>query len=176
MPWTLISPLMIRIIAILAVLTALVGGGWYLHHSGYQSGYAVAEAIGKNNMNEYREAQQKQLDALYKKQRQVEDDLQQKLQQSLKEKEDEIRAINGTHDRLIRGLRERASRRDSTPVTIETPTITTFECTGAASTGQELSREDGEFLVGEAASADTLRQALKQCREAYQRLIDRQLE
>lgn len=176
MYWSVISPLMTRIIAALTVLTALVGGGWYLHHSGYQSGYAVAEAIGEKNLNDYREAQRKLIEAAAAKQRQIEDDLQTKLLQSLKEKEDAIKAINDTHERLVRGLRERASRRDTAPVTIENPTITTFECTRAPGTGEGLSREDGEFLVGEAASADILREALKQCRAAYERLLEKQLE
>ena len=177
MYWTLMmSPLVRRIVMILAAVTALVGSGMYIHHSGYKSGYAEAEAIGISNMNSYREEQRRQLDALYKKQRQIEDELQTKLTQSIVEKENEIKAINDAHDRIVRGLRERPTRRDSAPVIVETPVITTSECTRTGSTGQELSREDGEFLVGEAASADTLRQALKQCREAYQRLIDRQLE
>ena len=101
MYWSVISPFMTRIIAALTVLTALVGGGWYLHHSGYQSGYAVAEAIGQNNLNEYREAQRKLADAALAKQREIEDDLQTKLLQSLKEKEDAIKAINDTHERLV---------------------------------------------------------------------------
>lgn len=176
MPWTLISPLMIRIIAILVVLTALVGGGWYLHHSGYQSGYAVAEQIGEAKLTTYREEQRKQLDEFYAKQRQLEADLQKKMQDSLMEKENEIKAINDRHAALVSSLRSRPSRNSGTPVVIETPVITTFECTRVPSTGEELSREDAEFLAGEAASADILKEALKQTRKAYEAILEKQNE
>lgn len=176
MHWTMISPLITRIIAVIAVVTALVGGGWYLHHSGYQYGYAVAEAKGKDILDNYREEQRKQLDEFYAKQRQMEADLQKQMQDSLMEKENEIKAINDRHAALVSSLRQRPSRPDPSPVVIETPTITTFECTRVPSTGKELSREDGEFLAGEAASADILREALKQCRAFYEALLEKQTE
>lgn len=176
MPWIMMSPLITRIIVVIAVLTALVGGGWYLHHSGYQSGYAAAEQIGEAKLTAYREEQRKQLDEFYAKQRQLEADLQKKMQDSLMEKENEIKAINARHAALVSSLQQRPSRNSTTPVVIETPTITTFECTRVPGTGEGLSREDGEFLAGEAASADILRQALKQCRASYERLLEKQLE
>lgn len=172
----MMSPLITRIIVVIVVLTALVGGGWYLHHSGYQSGYAVAEQIGEAKLATYREEQRKQLDEFYAKQRQLEADLQKKMQDSLMEKENEIKAINDRHAALVSSLRSRPSRNSGTPVVIETPVITTFECTRVPSTGEELSREDAEFLAGEAASADILKEALKQCRAAYERLLEKQLE
>jgi len=176
MPWIMMSPLITRIVAVVAVLTALAGGGWYLHHSGYQSGYAVAEQIGEAKLTAYREEQRKQLDAFYAKQRQMEADLQKQMQDSLMEKENEIKAINDRHAALISSLRSRPSRNSGTPVVIETTTITTSECTRVPSTGEELSREDAEFLAGEAASADILKEALKQTRKAYEAILEKQNE
>jgi len=167
-----VFPFVVRILAIVLVIATLIGGGMYIHHSGYEAGYAKAQAEGQLELNKYKEAQRLEIERVRSVARQVEVDLQTKLLQSLAEKEDEIKSINATHDRLVSSMRSRASRRDSEPITINSPTITTFECTRKPGTGEELSREDGEFLIGEAASADILRQALKQCREAYRRAIE----
>ena len=170
------TPLITRIIAVIAVVTALVGGGWYLHHSGYQSGYTVAEQIGESKLSAYKEEQRKQMDAFYAKQRLIEASLQKQMQDSLMEKENEIKAINDRHAALVSSLRQRPSRPVPTPVVIETPTVTTFECSRVPSTGEELSREDGELLAGEAASADILKEALKQTRKAYEAILEKQNE
>lgn len=167
----LLTPVVMRILKVLAILVALVAGGMYIHHQGYKAGYSEAESKGKIEMQSYKDAQQKLIDAVAAEKLRVETDLQTKLLQSVAEKENEIKAINTTHERLLIGLRARPSRPTPAPATITSPTITTYECTRAAGDGEGLSREDGEFLVGEAASADILRQALKQCREAYQRLL-----
>jgi hypothetical protein len=167
-----VSPVVARILAVVLVIVALIGGGMYIHHSGYQKGYATAEAEGQVKLDKYKEAQRLEIERVRSVARQVEMDLQTKLLQSLSEKEDAIKQINATHDRLVSSLRNRASRTDPSPVTISTPVITTFECTRKPGTGEELSREDGEFLIGEATSADILREALKQCREAYKRVIE----
>lgn len=62
-------------------------------------------------------------------------------------------------DVAIISLRDRPKRSATLP---DTPRV---ECSGA--TGRELSREDAEFLVREAARADTLRAGLEACYAAY---------
>jgi hypothetical protein len=168
---TLVSPIIARLIRIVLVVAAIVGGGFYLHHSGYNEGYRVAEDKGKIELAEYKETQRKKLDELVAANRKTEEDLQTKLLQSQSEKELEIQAINDTHQRLVHSLRNRAPRKP-TPTPDPSPTPSTTECPRAGSNGSELSREDGEFLVGEAAAADTLRQALRLCREAYNRILE----
>jgi hypothetical protein len=85
-----------------------------------------------------------------------------KLMEQLKDKEDAIKGINKRHAVIVSGLRQRTER----PVTI--PTIkedcSASICSGAGSTGEQLYRQDAEFLIGEAAKADVLREALKTCR------------
>lgn len=84
------------------------------------------------------------------------------LVQQLKDKEDAIKTLNQRHAFIVNGLRQRAER----PVTLtfSTENSGSFVGTGTGSTGQQLYREDAEFLIGEAAKADILREALKTCR------------
>ena len=85
-----------------------------------------------------------------------------KLTEQLKDKEDAIKSINKRHAAIVSGLRQRTER----PITI--PTVkeagSASVCTGTGSTGEQLYRQDAEFLIGEAAKADILREALKTCR------------
>lgn len=85
-----------------------------------------------------------------------------KLTKQLKDKEDAIKSINKRHAAIVSGLRQRTER----PITITTvkEVSSASVCTGTGSTGEQLYREDAEFLIGEAAKADILREALKTCR------------
>lgn len=85
-----------------------------------------------------------------------------KLTEQLKDKEDAIKGINKRHAAIVSGLRQRTER----PITLtfSTETSGSSVCTGAGSTGEQLYRQDAEFLIGEAAKADILREALKTCR------------
>lgn len=65
----------------------------------------------------------------------------------IRKRDEEINSILAERDALAKRLRNRASRPQVTPKTSETPA----PCTGA-----QLFREDGEFLVGEAARADKI--------------------
>ena len=91
-----------------------------------------------------------------------EEEHKQQLAKQLKDKEDAIKSLNQRHASIVNGLRQRAER----PITLTFSTETSGSSigTGAGSTGQQLYREDAEFLIGEAAKADTLREALKSCR------------
>lgn len=66
----------------------------------------------------------------------------------------QIRAITGKLNATVEQLRQRPERVPVAPA-----------CEGT--TGAELSRPDAEFLAGEAARADRLRQALATCYQLY---------
>jgi len=74
-----------------------------------------------------------------------------------KEKEDEIRNINSRHASILSSLQQRTSREQAQTL----PVVSA----GARSTGQQLFREDAEFLIGEATKAMILRQSLIDCRK-----------
>jgi hypothetical protein len=84
------------------------------------------------------------------------------LAEQLKDKEDAIKTINKRHAGIVNGLRQRAER-PVPSISQETPVAPVSS--GARSTGESLYREDAEFLIGEAAKADILREALTVCRK-----------
>ncbi len=73
------------------------------------------------------------------------------------EKENEIKSINSKHTAIINSLRNRPER---TPKDESTSIV----CAGAGSTGEQLFREDAEFLIGQAQLAEILKQSLTVCR------------
>jgi hypothetical protein len=75
-----------------------------------------------------------------------------------KKKDNEIQVINNRLAAVTSELRKRASRNSQDPAS----------CKGG--TGSTLFAEDGEFLVGEAARADRIREALRECYERYESL------
>lgn len=85
-----------------------------------------------------------------------------KLTEQLKDKEDAIKSINKRHATIVSGLRQRTERPITVPTVKEASSAPV--CTGTGSTGEQLYRQDAEFLIGEAAKADILREALKTCR------------
>lgn len=78
-----------------------------------------------------------------------------------KEKDAKIASLNTRLGTAISSLSERPQRPPSTPQGAPA------SCIGAGATGAQLSREDAEFLVREAARADSLRLALGQCYQQY---------
>lgn len=85
--------------------------------------------------------------------------LQNKLIIVEQDKQNEIKAINLKHDAIVSSLRNRPNRTAST----ESNNSTTI-CPRAGSTGEQLFREDAEFLIGEASKAMILRESLASCR------------
>ncbi len=75
------------------------------------------------------------------------------------EKENEIKSINSKYNSIISSLRNRPER----TITIETSSPSTV-CPRTSCTGEQLFREDAEFLIGEATKAETLKQSLTACR------------
>ena len=79
-----------------------------------------------------------------------------------KEKDAQIASLNSRLGTALDGLRQRPPRSDPAP---SQGPAASCNCQGA--TGSQLSREDSEFLVREAARADKLRSALDQCYRQY---------
>jgi hypothetical protein len=77
-----------------------------------------------------------------------------------KDKNDQINAINTRLANALVELRNRPSRPK-----FEASSVT------ACGTGATLYAEDGSFLIGEAARADTIRSALQACYEQYDSLM-----
>jgi hypothetical protein len=157
-------------------VAAVVGMCFFIHHSGYEKGYAKAEAEGIQKMVEYQALQRSALEAATREVKRIEDDLQTKLLTATAEKEIEIKNLNDAHKRALDSVRRRAARRASSPAVSTGPGTPTIVSSGRDCTGAELSREDAEFLIGEAANADTLKQIVKHCRAAYKRLRDSQIK
>jgi len=82
------------------------------------------------------------------------------------EKDREIKNISARAAALANSLRNRPERPTVSGGVSETASAGSHSCTGS-----ELSRQDAEFLIGEAARADEYRAALKQCYTQYQALM-----
>lgn len=86
-------------------------------------------------------------------------ELQKKIVLTQLSKENEIKAINSKHNAIVSSLRNRPER-----ITIKETNSCTSVCSGTGSTGEQLFREDAEFLIGEASKAMILRESLTACR------------
>jgi len=161
------SPILVKWLAGIAVVVALLGGGFFAYKSAYNSGFSSAETKAQLKMSEYKESQRKALEKLEAENRKTEEELVTRILEAQAEKDNEINEINIAHQRLVDSLRDRARRIDRDAQAREDSTAATANCPRAACTGAELSREDAEFLAGEAAFADTLRKALEFCRATW---------
>lgn len=153
-PWFLLG-------AALAVAAAGAGGLYKGHELGMAE---VQQAWDKEKTQQYAAYAEAQESA-----RRKEQELQASADKLRKEKDAEIRNINARATALSNSLRERASR--PAPEASTVPSTASAGCAAASCTGAGLSREDAEFLAGEAARADELRAALKQCHAQYGALI-----
>jgi hypothetical protein len=151
-PWLLLG-------ATLAVVAAS-GAGYY---KGIGHGRAeVQQAWDTAKAEQYAEYAKGQEAA-----RQKEQQLQYEADRLRRDKDAQIRNINARATALANSLRDRNSRSTAAdPSAGDTGTGQT----GSRCTGSELSREDAEFLAGEAARADQLRAALRQCVAQYEAL------
>jgi len=86
--------------------------------------------------------------------RETEHKQQGEVDETLKRQNAELASVNASLRRDLDRVRQRQAR-------ARVPKASAPEC--ARATGAELSREDAEFLVGEAARADRLRGALRAC-------------
>jgi len=152
-PWFLLG-------AALAVAAAGAGGLYKGHELGMAE---VQQAWDKEKAEQYAAYAAAQDIA-----RQKEQALQAGADQLRKEKDREIRDLNARATALTNSLRDRPSR--TTTVASAVSDTANAGCAPTSCTGAGLSKEDGEFLAGEAARADQLRALLKQCHAQYEAL------
>ena len=130
---------------LLIYLLSIALSGWFF--------YGVGKDKEAKKLLEYQNAQK----ALMIEQ---ENKYQDMLVQSLKEKENAIKDLNKRHSVIVNSLQQRPTRQTTNKETSSSPV-----CTGTASTGDRLYREDAEFLIGEATRAEIIKQALRACRQ-----------
>lgn len=116
-------------------------------------GFSYGKSRERNKFLEYQQTQ-KALEI------ERENKYQESLVKAQKEKENAIKDLNKRHAAVVSSLQQRTQRPTSKDQT-STPTV----CTGTGSTGDRLYREDAEFLIGEAARAEVIKQALRACRQ-----------
>jgi hypothetical protein len=149
-PWVILS-------FVLAIAGSFVGG----YYKGNSAGMAkVQQQWDQERLQQQGEHIQALSDARAKEQ-----SLQTQADRLREEKDNEIRNLNARATALSNSLRDRPSR--TTTVASTVSSSTGLSCPALTCTGAELSREDGEFLAGEAARADEARTLLKQCYDQY---------
>jgi hypothetical protein len=152
-PWFLLG-------AALAVAAAGAGGLYKGHELGMAE---VQQAWDKEKAEQYAAYAAAQDVA-----RQKEQALQAGADQLRQEKDREIRNLNARAAALTNSLRDRPSR--PAPEASPVPSTASAGCAPTSCTGAGLSREDAQFLAGEATRADELRAALRQCHAQYETL------
>jgi hypothetical protein len=143
------------------VLAVAAAGG-----AGLYQGHELGVAEVQQKWDKERAAQLAEHAAAQAAAREKEQELQASADLLRKDKDREIRDLNARTAALTNSLRDRPSR-----PTTETSTVSSTASAGCAPsscTGAGLSREDAQFLAGEAARADELRASLKQCHAQYQ--------
>jgi hypothetical protein len=143
------------------VLAVAAAGG-----AGLYQGHELGVAEVQQKWDKERAAQLAEHAAAQAAAREKEQELQASADLLRKDKDREIRDLNARTAALTNSLRDRPSR-----PTAETSTVSSTasaRCAPTSCTGAGLSREDAQFLAGEAARADELRASLKQCHAQYQ--------
>jgi len=143
------------------VLAVAAAGG-----AGLYQGHELGVAEVQQKWDKERAAQLAEHAAAQAAAREKEQELQASADLLRKDKDREIRDLNARTAALTNSLRDRPSR--PTTETSTVPSTASAGCAPASCTGAGLSREDAQFLAGEAARADELRASLKQCHAQYQ--------
>ena len=128
-------PQLIKIGIIVAVIGGLYGSHTYLVH----------KAVNAKEQELRAKFHQQVLESIEDATR-TEDKLRNSLNKKIQERDKQIANITAEHARLNRMLNTRPSREDNSQTPGSEPSCT----------GSKLYREDGEFLTGEAARADTV--------------------
>jgi len=131
-------------------------GGW----KGYAWGQEAVQAKWDTEKKELAEEHAKNMEVA----REKEQALQAASDKLRQEKDREIRNVNARATALANSLRERPEAPGANSAAAESAG---HGQAPAGCTGAELYRAHGEFLVGEAARAENLKAALKQCYAQY---------
>ena len=129
--------------------------------AGYGKGYVAGKANVQQKWDKEKAVQMAEYAAAQQAAREKEQKLQSNADNLRKEKDREIRDLNARSIALSNSLRDRQSRSEAGAMS-KTSGTGVSQCDGS-----KLSREDAEFLVGEAKSADQIRLALSQCVAQY---------
>ena len=129
------SPHLVKLAFIGVLLGGLYGGHLYL----------VDKAVDAKEQAMKQEFHKQMLDSIADATR-TEDKLRNSLNKKIQERDKQIANITAEHARLNRMLNTRPSREDNPSTSLP----------ATSCTGSQLFREDGEFLTGEAARADTV--------------------
>lgn len=143
------------------VLAVAAAGG-----AGLYQGHELGVAEVQQKWDKERAAQLAEHAAAQAAAREKEQELQASADLLRKDKDREIRDLNARTAALTNSLRDRPSR--PTTEASALPSTASAGCAPTSCTGAGLSREDAQFLAGEAARADELRASLKQCYAQYQ--------
>lgn len=154
--------------AILGVVVIASGMSWVSYYKGNESGKAEIQQLWDNEKAEMLAKYVEEVDRAREKER----NWQQTADTLRQEKEREVKNLTARATALSNSLRQRQDR--ATATTGNTSQDTQVGQTAAGCTGAELYREDGNVLVGEAARADKIRLALKQCYAQYDALEQQQ--
>lgn len=149
-----------RVIALAAFAAAVAAGYAYWHHQVDAGGYARAEGEQAQRDLGIAKRSIRVLDLSISAQQELND----AATATQKVLADTYDSIISERDRIIAGLRKRASRPAPSPAgTVDpAPVEPAQSCTGAS-----LYRQDGEFLAGEAARADRILSELESCQKQY---------
>jgi hypothetical protein len=143
------------------VLAVAAAGG-----AGLYQGHELGVAEVQQKWDKERAAQLAEHAAAQAAAREKEQELQASADLLRKDKDREIRDLNARTAALTNSLRDRPSRPTTEASTVSS--TASAGCAPSSCTGAGLSREDAQFLAGEAARADELRASLKQCHAQYQ--------
>ena len=135
-------------------------------------GYMRGEESGRLQVQSKWDAERAELESIHARDQQIAREREKLMQQTAdrlrQEKDRETRDLNSRVTALNNSLRDRPSR-TANPVS-PVSSAPSAGCAPTSCTGAGLSKEDGEFLAGEAARADQLRTLLKQCHAQYETL------
>ena len=157
------------LIGIAVALTLVVAGGLVTYREGYKKGHNEVSLV----------FEQYKLDAERSYTKALEDNanlkslIEHEQMVARLDKEKALERTRSYYRNLLSSLQQRPERPStSEPSSDSNTNATTPDTGGKGSTGKELYREDGEFLAGEAASADILKQGLIECRRRYDDLYN----
>ena len=147
------GPIVLRVLPYIGVFAAALALGWQVN--GWRLNTKI-EALEASYARQYAAAQQKA--------RQTEQSMQAAADKLRRDKDAQINSLNTRVRTLTAQLQSRPQRPSTSSITPDARLgLTASGCSGA-----ELYREDGEFLIREAARADTLREGYRQCTQQYE--------
>lgn len=136
----------IRIAAIAAAVAVVFFAGWWTNGWRWEAKY-------NSLVTQYKEEQIK----AEQEARAKEQELQAAIDNERQIKDEQLRSIRNRLDSTLYQLRQRSLR----------PTDPNDPSAAKGATGSQLYREDGEFLIREAARADEIRAGLRECYASY---------